>query len=70
MLPSVCEICITCSWNAVMHMLVRPEKVHVVCRYQPHPEFAAEAFCFAQYAPISGREVLHLDVQAVGEDFF
>src|SRR5437867_12767364 len=55
--------------RAVMQMLFGPQKMNVVCYYQSHAEFAAKAFRFAQYTSISGREVLHLDVQAVAENF-
>src|SRR6266852_6883399 len=43
--------------RAVMQVLIRPEKVHVVRRHQPHIQFAADAFRFAQYRPISRPEV-------------
>jgi len=47
---------------AVMQMLLGPQKMNVVCSDQRHAEFAAEAFRFAQHAPISRREALHFDV--------
>ncbi len=51
-----------------MQMFLGPQKMNTVCCHQGHAEFAADAFRFAQHAPVSRREVLHLDVQAVAEN--
>ena len=34
--------------RAMMQMLLGPEEVHIVCRYQPHAQFVAEALSLAQ----------------------
>ncbi len=54
----------------MVQVLLGPQKVHIVCRYQRHAEFAAEPLRFAQYTPVSWREALHFDVQAAAEKFF
>ena len=52
----------------MMEMLFGLEEVDVVCCDERNAEFAADAFRFAQSAAVAGREMLHFDIEAVGED--
>jgi hypothetical protein len=51
----------------MVEMPFRPEKVNVVRGDEPDAKFAAEALGFPQSATVAGREMLHFDVEAVGE---
>jgi len=53
-----------------MQMLFGSQEMNIICCHQPYAHLAPDALRLAQRSPIAGREVLHFDVEAVGEGFF
>ena len=54
--------------RAMVEVFLEPEEVHVVGYDERNAECAAEALGFADGAAVAGGEVLHFDVETVGED--
>ena len=55
--------------GAVMQMLFGLQEVHVVGGDEGDAHFPPQPLRLPQYPPITGREVLHGEVEAIAEDF-